>query len=239
MPDSTSILDLPDPFDDPRFHGLISDDQATVHALFDEWVQAARQYAAGAGTSAYEMLAAAETANVEVTDTLIQMVAATVLATLIDEEGGGRANITISPFQMDEMMRRYELTATRDGMITAVSIKARPGMFPGLEVSGHTVPADIPMPESMYLTDDPADSGPAAPQAAEHTYDRPLWAARLNGRLYPASDRAQAERVVERKEDEGYVAQVENRFCYHDGCPSDRCNMAQSASDDGEVTSGS
>lgn len=186
-----------------------------------------------AGTTAYEMVAATEARNVEVTETLIHMTAATVLSVLIDEEGGGRTNVTFSPADMDEMNRRYELDASHDGMITTVSIKPREGMFPK-SMSVHTAPAAANAqvaPESLYR-EDGVDDTPADEQVTEHTYDRPLWAARVDGKLFPASDQAQAEKIVASNSAPDKIAQVENRFCYHNDCPAEHCNHGHGAGDD-------
>lgn len=180
-----------------------------------------------AGTTAYDMVAAVETQHVEVTETLINMVAATVLARLIDEEGGGRANITFSPADMDAMHQRYEMTATRDGMLTTIKIEPRPGAFPPLALS------------DRMGTD---DSEPALPQAEEHVFSRPLWAVRVEGnKLYPCSDRAAAEQRIEKamRNYPDAVAEIENRWCYHNDCPASGCNRDPDKRDGSEVASGS
>lgn len=195
-----------------------------------------------AGTSAYEMVAATATAQVETTQTLIHMVAATVLSVLIDEEGGGRSNIAFSPQAMDEMHRRYEMDAKHDGLLTTVSIKPREGMFDSLML--RTAPAEgnaVPMPplDANLERKPEADmlegehEAPAKPQAAEHVYDRPLWAVRRNGKLVPCSDQAAAERKVQVAGPETIIT-IENRFCYHPDCPASGCTHEA----DAEVTSG-
>lgn len=208
----------------------------TIAASLDDMLRAALDNPA-AGTSAYEMIAAVETQNVEVTETLIHMVAATVLAKLIDEEGGGRTNISFSPADMDEMHQRYMMHSTRDGLITTVKIEPRQGAFDKKLYGGadtnddeemEFVPTvqDVVPPTSFYAEAGPIDSGSAEPQAKHVEHDRPLWAARINGKLYPASGRLQAGRVVTTRsaEEPNAVVQVENRFCYHDDCPAERCN---------------
>lgn len=199
-----------------------------------------------ASSSAYELVAAAEMANVETTETLIHMIAATVLSKLIDEEGGGRSNISFSPADMDAMHQRYVLDATRDGMLTTVSITPREGAFEGgLHVSTASAEGGLSAPpESFYRSQEPIDSGPAKPQADIHVYDRPLWAVRIDGMLVPCSDRNAAERSVSwhtanRTEN---IVQIENRFCYHDDCPADRClhvpEQDDTTDDATEATSG-
>lgn len=175
-----------------------------------------------AGTSAYTMMAESERANLEVSETLINMVAATVLAKLIADEGGGRANIEFSPKDMDEMHQRYEIDATRDGMLTKVKLVPRPGAFATAEI---IVTEDQPKaPESLYSTQD-RDEAPAKAQTPEHVYDRPLWATRVDGKLFPASSKDQAERMVKGAKG-NQIAAIENRFCYHKECPAERCNVA-------------
>lgn len=181
-----------------------------------------------AGTDAYEMVAAVEQRNVEITDTLINMVAATVLAVLIDEEGGGRSNITFSPKAMDDMHSRYEMSAKRDGLLTTVSIKPRPEAFPPLKMEN-------------------ADGfGEAEPQAAAHEFDLPVWAIRYYGRdeqpyLAKMLDRADAQRHLP-----DYVGPfdvpeptIENRCCLHVDCPNTHCNHVPDQDDAPEATSDS
>ncbi len=235
MTDSASVLDLPDPFEDDAIYALIEAIVAdpagqgardAIHAVFDPWVIAARQYASGAGTSAYEMVAAAEIANVETTETLMQMLAATVLSNLIDEEGGGRANIWYSPESMTEMMQRYDMTATRDGMITLVSIKPKPGaMSDGKKLLQDTPSLRLDLIESVAF---------AKPQAEAKPHDRPVWAIRFDGNLFRMHDRADAERNLDSY---GNTATVENRFCVHTDCPSTKCNHVPDQDSTEEVTS--
>lgn len=210
-----TVADLADVFDaairDADL-GLQYEDWLRVKERFVPMVERLRELAAApaAGTSAYEMVAAIETQNVEVTETLIHMTAATVLAKLIDEEGGGRCNVSFSPADMDSMHQRYIMHSTREGLVTTVKIEPRPDAF--------TDP-----PTSFYAEQGADADEPAKPQAAEHVFDRPLWAARIDGKLFPSSDHAQAQALVGRA-DVGQIAQVENRFCYHPECPAEHCN---------------
>lgn len=172
-----------------------------------------------AGTSAYQMVADAAQAQVGVTETLIHMVAATVLAQ-IDKTSGPPmfASVAFSPFDMDEMHRRYEMTAKHDGMITTVSIKPRAD-----DMVTQMPPREANLeakPESLMTQDEP--EAPAKAQAAPHVYDRPLWAVRRNGKLVPCSDQEEAERKV-RVAKPDVVISVENRFCYHQDCPASGC----------------
>jgi len=166
----------------------------------------------GHGTDAYEMLSAAEMANVETTETLMTMRAGTVLMNLGKQYGYGESALTVtySPDAMSAMMRDYELTATRDGMITTVRIIPRPG--------GASIGAQ-----------DESGEG-AKPQAEPKLHDRPVWAIRYfatRGGPYLAKmhDEADAERHMP-----DYLGgydqpepTIENRFCLHVGCPTTGC----------------
>lgn len=171
-----------------------------------------------AGTSAYEMVAAVEARNVEVTETLIHMVAATVLMQMIERQGPvvQEGTITFSPADMDRMHQQYDMTATHDGMLTTISLRPRDA-------------AEIAPPLALSAEMGTDDTEPAEPQVEAHVHDRPLWAARINGALFPASDQVAAERLARAAKDDE-VAQVENRFCYHEDCPASGCNHAADAS---------
>lgn len=177
-----------------------------------------------AGTSAYQMVADVAQAQVDTTETLIHMVAATVLMKMMDYDvpiRGGAVEIAFSPRDMDEMHRRYEMTAKHDGMLTIVSIKPRPD-----EIAPPRPPAEANLeakPESLMTQDEP--EAPAKPQAAPHVYDRPLWAVRRNGKLTPCSDQAEAERKVRVVKSDTPIS-IENRFCYHADCPASGCLYA-------------
>lgn len=168
-----------------------------------------------AGTSAYEMLAMSATAELDTIEQMVYLTAATVLAKLIDDEGGGRVNISFSPLDMDLAIQRYDLETSRDGMTTNVKLVPKPGAF-----------AQKP-PTSLYLEPTTTeDDTPAKPQVLAHspTEDRPLWAARIAGKLFPASTKSQAEKMATSNPSPDTVSQVENRFCYHADCPAERCN---------------
>lgn len=215
--------------------GLLYNDWVRVKTRFEPMIARLRELSAApaAGTDAYEMVAAVEQRNVETTETLIHMVAATVLAKLIDEEGGGRIDISFSPADMDEMHRRYEMNATHDGMLTTVSIKPRAGAFPPLSLRA----------------EDGIDDTEAKPQAEHHDHDRPVWAIRYfdkagNPYLAKMHDQGDAQRHLP-----DYMGPydmpeptIENRFCLHPDCPAERCNHDAPVSEgDGaaEVTSDS
>lgn len=168
-----------------------------------------------AGTTAYEMIAAMETANLETTETLINMVAATVLMKI-----GGPRSVSISPADMDAMYRAYDMTAKRDGMITTVSIMPRPN------------DSAIEPPVSLYATENTSAEEPQ-PQAEGQVYVRPVWAISYHDKdgkpcLASMHDRRDAERHVG---DYGDLAAVENRCCLHPDCPAEHCNRVEVTSD--------
>lgn len=225
----TELSDYKRIVEKPRIDGLELTIK-TLRARVAELEAAAAE--PSAGTSAYLMLAEGERANIEVTETLIHMVAATVLAKLIEDEGGGRCNVEFSPKDMDDMHRRYEIEAEHDGLLTKIKIVPRPGAFAGNgDELVKTIPGDRVIvdpeqpepPESFYRTQD-RDEVPAKSQSPEHVYDRPLWATRVDGKLFPASDKLQAERMVKGAKGD-QIATIENRYCYHKECPAERCNV--------------
>lgn len=175
----------------------------------------------------------------EYTDTLINMLLATVLATLIYEEGGGRTNITISPFKMSEVIDNWNYTVEMDGLIRTVRIA------PKNEAEWEPGDGDEIVRGQLLKGIGPViDSEEARPQAKPHEYNRPLWvvaAAWEDGAVfYPQSDRRSAEAElrtwpVERAN--AGLAHVENRWCLHGDCPSSGCNHDPSLRDTTEVAS--
>ena len=171
-----------------------------------------------AGTHAYDMLAAYAKADLNTTEALIHMVAATVLKKLIDEEGGGRANISISPMDMDELFKEYHVKAERNGLITTISI--------------HAIQADdYPALGQTRLLEQNEDTSGALPQA-EPKPERPVWGvryARLDGepRFFTVANRDDAETVL-RSMNLDPTAHIENRMCQHETCPSNVCNEVTS-----------
>lgn len=170
------------------------------------------------------MLVAAQSLENEVTSTLVDMVVATVLATLIQEEGGGRSNIHISPKMMDDMTKNWTYGSEMNNGLRTVSIKLIPGSE--LDKEFESERQGVMRDESIPVDD-------AKPQAKEKVYDRPVWAVRGAERLRRCHDRADAERqcraLLERNPDETY--HVENRYCLHLECPASGCNMTEATSD--------
>lgn len=199
------------------------------------------------GTHAFTLIAASEKAHLDTIESLISLTVATVLSNLVDQEGGGRINMTISPKHMSDMLDRYTMTATRDGMATTVTLTPIEGAFgDDMAFVLHTTPAPQPIepgqifhaaaveaqpdnlpPTAMHteMSVETLDVSDAKPQA-DPKPERPLWGYRRDGHLSPVSDKATAEDRV-RAWSASYpdsVVQVENRFCYHETCPAEHCN---------------
>lgn len=166
---------------------------------------------------------AAATLENEVTSTLVDMVAATVLATLIEEEGGGRSNISISPMSMNHMTKNYDMTVAHDGMIRNVSITMKEDS-PLRDESTWGAPSN--RHGVMHQDENPTG---ARPQAEPKEYNRPVWVVRVpdpvNPYLRECFNREDAERVLRGLADVSPLARIENRHCLHEVCPSDRCNV--------------
>jgi hypothetical protein len=179
----------------------------------------------------------------EYTDVLINMLLVTVLGTLIDQEGGGRTNITISPALMSKMMAEWNHTVEMNGLERTVRITpARPEEWEATEES----PADAKLGSLIAGFGPVVDSDKALPQAEPHEYKRPLWVVAATfeetGALtfYRAHDRSGAEREL-RSWDAAQAlasnAHIENRWCLHPECPSTGCNHDPSQRDTPEATS--
>lgn len=163
------------------YNRLLGEAKTLAGSVLSQDETRGERYKPSAGTSAYEMVAAVEQRNVEVTETLIHMVAATVLHKL------GKRQVGFSPLDMDEMHREWEMSATRDGLLTTIRLeRMREGPLPPREAHIED------RPESLMRQDEPET--PFEPQVEQHTHDRPLWAVRSAGKLLPASDRNAAER---------------------------------------------
>lgn len=180
----------------------------------------------------------------EVTSTLMDMTVATVLATLIEEEGGGRSNVSISPMSMDHMMKHYVYEVRNEGMIRHVSIQMR-------EDSDLRNEAAWREPSNRHgVMHQDEDGSNAKPQAEPKDYKRPTWAIKNGqGSLFRMHDRADAERQLRGKlpvesphdlqssfKNDPLVV-IENRWCLHTDCPSTGCNYDPSLRDKPEATS--
>lgn len=167
----------------------------------------------------------------EVTSTLMDMTVATVLATLIEEEGGGRSNIAISPMSMDHMMKHYLYEVRNEGMIRHVSIKLR-------EDSDLKDEAAWREPSNRHgVMHQDEDASGAKPQAEPKVRDRPIWAISYVGEdgerhLANMLDQADATRRLHQYHLVGAVEpEVQNRYCLHPDCPSTGCNHMEATSD--------
>ena len=72
-----------------------------------------------AGTHVYEMMASVAAEDAAITESLIQLVAASCLMQL------GHQSVTISPLDLDFVHQHYDITANRDGLQTTVTIAPR------------------------------------------------------------------------------------------------------------------
>lgn len=176
----------------------------------------------------YTIHVAAAALENEVTSTLLDMLAATILATLIEEEGHGRSNISYSPASMAHMMQHYEYGAATEGTITTVTITMREDS-PLKTEEGWLEPSNR---HSIIDKAPPADD--LKPQAEPHAYERPLWAMRaeMDGEPYLRSchDRADAERFV-RGMSQSSLPRIENRWCMHFACPASGCSHDETLRD--------
>ena len=167
-------------------------------------------------------VAAAQLEN-EVTSTLVDMTIATVLATLIEEEGGGRSNIAFSAMAMDHMMKHYEYTSEMDGLVRNMKIKLR-------ENSDLNDAEAWRAPSNRHGVMHQDESGVGAkPQAGPHDYNRPVWAIAYfdedGKRLFAKmSDHEDCKRHLA---DYIFLSRpyptIENRFCVHPECPAAAC----------------
>lgn len=171
-------------------------------------------------------LAAAMLEN-EVTSTLMDMTVATVLATLIEEEGGGRSNVSISPMSMDHMQQHYLYEVRNEGMIRHVSIKLR-------EDSNLQDEAAWREPSNRHgVMHQDEDTSNAKPQAEPKVHDRPYWVVKEGGQLsrgisleqWEKATKADCEELVRNlPKDPSVPITIENRYCLHSDCPSMGCN---------------
>lgn len=153
-----------------------------------------------AGTHAFDLVAEHEKRHVETTSTLVQMVAATVLAKLVDEEGGGRTNITFGPPDMDKMMSEYEMSATVDGLLTTVRIEPRN--------------PDEYVRHRLALQ--PEVTSDAAPQVEATDTPKPYYFFKDGSGRQGPMEKADAEALVLKSVDP--IATAENRTCPYRGC---------------------
>jgi hypothetical protein len=174
-------------------------------------------------------VAAARLEN-EVTSTLMDMTVATVLATLIEEEGGGRSNVSISPMSMDHMQQHYTYEVRNEGLIRHVSITMREDS-PLKSEENWREPSNrhslVDVATEPYTVDD------LKPQAEPKEYNRPLWVISYIGKdgerhIALMHDQADAKRHVGDYESPGApLPEVQNRFCLHADCPTTGCNYAE------------
>lgn len=192
-----------------------------------------------------QMLVAAQALENEVTSTLVDLVAATVLATLIYEEGGGRSSVAFSPQMMDEVMKNYTIEKEMHGILRNVRITLKPDSalakgFEGVRDAIATDPTPGLMRDKIVV---PSDLSSVKPQAQPHDYGGPYWVVAYQADLDPEPgetevrhglrflkmhDRADAERQC-RKIAPEKMAVVQNRYCLHASCPSTGCTEEKQA----------
>lgn len=180
----------------------------------------------------------------EVTSTLMDMTVATVLATLIEEEGGGRSNVSISPMSMEHMQQHYLYEVRNEGMIRHVSIKMREDS-PLQQEDNWREPSHrhglVDVAEESLTIDQ------LKPQAEPKEYTRPIWAVRFwcatgdgfRPELKECAGREGAAQDVRGyHDDDGRPdATIENRWCLHVDCPTSGCNHDPKLRDEPEATS--
>lgn len=167
------------------------------------------------GTHVFDMIAAVELGNIETTETLIHMVAATVLAKLIEDEGGGRANISFSPADMDAMHRDYEMIANRDGMVTTIKLVPREAKLASHQ--HHDIVAGVAVETEASLMQQDEDTTDALPQV-EASPAKPYFFYRDGGGRQGPMSKDDAQAKVFQSVDP--TAHVENRMCGRVECPN-------------------
>lgn len=187
----------------------------------------------------------------EVTDTLMNMLAATILATLINEEGGGRTNIRFSPGSMSIALAEWDYTVEHDGLERLVKIAPKDGEGwiaekPESKLTHLLMGEDGPLP-----TQSNGNDGAPHPQAEPHEYNRPHWTVCYtkhddqgeSKHVLRCHDRADAQRQLKKFDPVSVlagVAKIENRWCLHPECPASGCNEDPTQRDTpSEVTSDS
>lgn len=165
----------------------------------------------------------------EVTSTLLDMLAATILATLIDEEGGGRTNITFSQASMQEKMAAWSYRVETDGMIRTVRITpAKPEEFE--EGDGTEIQKGMAAKTGLKISGlgPESDSTRVHPQAEPKEYNRPVWAIRYVAEDVPLlaimHDYGDANRHVnDYQSEDAPLPEIQNRWCHHVDCPTTGC----------------
>lgn len=163
----------------------------------------------------------------EVTSTLMDMVLATALALMIEQEGGGRANISISPLIMSQTLDSWDFTVEVDGLIRTVRVSPKDRkLWEAKDDADEVVHGQL-----LKGLGPEVDNSRTKPPAPEHVYDRPVWAVRVSSAaagptLMECTDRGEAEDYVRTLG--GHVTtRIENRCCLHLECPASGCNEAK------------
>lgn len=172
----------------------------------------------------HDIIVAGAALENEVTSTLMDMLAATILATLIEQEGGGRTNISFSPGGMQEVLSNWTYTSEVSGMIRTVRIQPKNDDWEETQDR----PTDAKL-ESLLMRENESIQD-AKPQAEPKVHDRPVWAVRISAEgeepyLRWCMDADDAKRVLRVISQSHPLAAIENRFCLHMECPTNRCNI--------------
>lgn len=201
-------------------------------------VEAAAEKIAELTKSDSQMLVSAQALENEVTSTLMDMTVATVLATLFEEEGGGRCNVAISPNSMNHMTKNYTYDVTMEGLTRHIAIQMREDS-PLQTEEGWSKPSN----RHAVALDENEDPTGALPQAEPKNHDRPIWAIRTTRYeeqvdewlpvLLNHHDRRDAERqcLAITKANPTRPAHVENRYCLHVECPASGCTQSEATSE--------
>lgn len=180
-----------------------------------------------------KMLVSAAALENEVTSTLMDMLAATILATLIEEEGGGRSNITYSPMSMEHMAQHYTYETENDGLIRTVRIKLREDS----NLNDQAAWREPSNRHGLVPVESEVSGAGAKPQAEPKEHNRPVWAIRYIDKeeqphLALMHDQADATRHVGDYESPGApLPEVQNRWCLHADCPTTGCLMSDKLRD--------
>lgn len=204
------------------------DDDGVVHGTLE-----AAQKIHDLCKPAHDIHASAAMLENELTDTLVSMVIATVLGSLIDQEGGGRTNLSFSADLMAQTLKAWTYTVTHEGLVRTVNIA--PVRADEWEASENNDALDLRLAQATgthYRVED------LAPQAEPHEYNRPLWTVRYfdespsnSALIMRGHDRADAERLL-RSLKAGIIGHIENRWCLHPECPASGCNYDASKRDE-------
>lgn len=105
----------------------------------------------------------------EVTSTLVDMLAVTILATLIEQEGGGRTNVTFSPGLMQQVLTDWNYTCEVSGMDRTIQITPKHG---DAWEDTDRPPSEEKLNSLLFI--ETSREAKVKPQAEPHEYNRPI-----------------------------------------------------------------